>query len=163
MPFIKLQFRPGINRDTTNYTNEGGWFNCDKIRFRSGFPEKIGGWIKASSSTYLGVARQLLNWITSYSDNFLAIGTHQKVFIEVAGNFYDITPLRITKSSPDTDNCVATTNASNEITLGIVSHGANVGDRIIISGVTGSNDEVGGIPVSEINGEHEVKEIPDAN
>ena len=78
MPFIKLQFRPGINRDATNYSNEGGWFDCDKVRFRSGFPEKIGGWLKATSNTYLGVARQLTSWVTSYSDNLLAVGTHQK-------------------------------------------------------------------------------------
>jgi len=78
MAFIKLQFKPGINRDNTNYTNEGGWWDCDKIRFRSGFPEKIGGWLKATSESYIGVARSLLNWITSYSDNLLAVGTNKK-------------------------------------------------------------------------------------
>jgi hypothetical protein len=155
MPFIKLQFRPGINRDNTNYTNEGGWFDCDKIRFRSGFPEKIGGWIKATSESYDGVARQLLNWITSYSDNLLAVGTHKKVYIEAGGNFYDITPLRVTFSSTDTDNCFATTNTSTTVTVNITGHGANDGDYVTFSGATA----VGGVPADELNAEYVVQYV----
>jgi hypothetical protein len=70
MPLQKIQLRPGIVRDTTNYSNEGGWFECDKIRFFSGFPQKIGGWVKTSPLSFIGVCRQLWNWITSFSDNF---------------------------------------------------------------------------------------------
>lgn len=92
MPFIKLQFKPGLNRDQTNYSGEGGWWDCDKIRFRSGFPEKVGGWVKAAPTSFVGVCRQMWNWITSYNDNLLALGTNVKVYIEVGGNYEDITP-----------------------------------------------------------------------
>ena len=158
MPLIKLQFKPGINRDQANYTNEGGWYDCDKIRFRAGYPEKIGGWIKATSESYLGVARSLLNWITSYSDNLLAIGTHKKVYIEAGGNLYDITPLRATFTSTDTDNCFATTNTSTDVTVTITGHGANDGDYVTFSGSTA----VGGVPADELNAEHVVQYV-DAN
>ena len=158
MPLIKLQFKPGINRDQANYTNEGGWYDCDKIRFRAGFPEKIGGWIKATSESYLGVARSLLNWITSYSDNLLAIGTHKKVYIEAGGNLYDITPLRATFTSTDTDNCFATTDTSTDVTVTITGHGANDGDYVTFSGSTA----VGGVPADELNAEHVVQYV-DAN
>lgn len=155
MPFIKLQFKPGINRDQTNYTNEGGWFDCDKIRFRSGFPEKIGGWIKATSESYVGVARSLLNWITSYSDNLLAVGTHKKVYIEAGGNFYDITPLRATFTSTATDNCFETSNTSTTVTVNITGHGASDGDYVTFSGATA----VGGVPADELNAEHVVQYV----
>jgi hypothetical protein len=155
MPFIKLQFRPGINRDTTNYTNEGGWWDCDKIRFRSGFPEKIGGWIKATSESYTGVARQLLAWITSFSDTFLAIGTHKKVYLEAGGNLYDITPIRATFSTSDTDDCFETVNGSTDVTVTITAHGANDGDYVIFSG----SAAVGGVPADELNAEHVVQLI----
>ena len=158
MPLIKLQFKPGINRDQANYTNEGGWYDCDKIRFRAGFPEKIGGWIKATSESYLGVARSLLNWITSYSDNLLAVGTHKKAYIEAGGNLYDITPLRATFTSTDTDNCFATTNTSTDVTVTITGHGANDGDYVTFSGSTA----VGGVPADELNAEHVVQYV-DAN
>lgn len=158
MPFIKLQFRPGINRDNTNYTNEGGWWDCDKIRFRSGFPEKIGGWIKATSESYIGVARSLLNWITSYSDNLLAVGTNKKVYLEAGGNFYDITPIRATFSSTDTDNCFATTDGENDVTVSITGHGANDGDYVTFSGASA----VGGVPAGELNAEH-VVQLVDVN
>jgi hypothetical protein len=94
MSFIKLQFRAGVNRDQTNYTNEGGWFACDKIRFRSGFPQKLGGWLRSTSETFVGVCRQLFGWITSYSDNFLAVGTSKKVYLNAGSDYYDITPIR---------------------------------------------------------------------
>lgn len=160
MPFLKLNFRPGINRDTTNYANEGGWYECDKIRFFSGFPQKIGGWVKASPNAFLGVCRQMWNWITSYQDNFLALGTNKKVYIEVGSVFYDITPLRTTLSTPDTDDCIETTNTSNIVTINVIGHGCSVGDYVTISGVTG---DVGGIPDAEINAEHVVATVPDAD
>jgi len=158
MPFTKLKFRPGINRDTTNYANEGGWYECDKIRFFSGYPQKIGGWIEATTNRFDGTCRQMWNWITSYTDNFLALGTNEKVYIEVGGAFYDITPIRATFTSPDTDDCVETTNTSTTVTINVVGHGCLAGEYVSISGVSG---DVGGVPDSEINTIHEVLTVPD--
>jgi hypothetical protein len=160
MPFLKLKFRPGINRDTTNYANEGGWYECDKIRFFSGYPQKIGGWIETTSERFVGTCRQFWNWITSYTDNLLAVGTNVKVYIEVGGLFYDITPLRDTLTTPDTDDCVETTDTSNIVTINVTAHGCLVGDYVTISGVTG---DVGGIPDAEINAEHIVLTVPNAD
>lgn len=158
MAFIKLQFKPGVNRDQTDYSNEGGWWECDKIRFRSGYPEKIGGWQKSSSDSFQGVCRQMWNWITTYSDNLLALGTHQKVYIENGGYYSNITPLRATDptlDTPDTDNCVYTdTTQQGVVTFQLANpHGLTTGDFVQISGVVGP---VGGIPASEINGNYEV-------
>ena len=80
MALQKLQFKPGINRNTTNYSNEGGWFECDKVRFVDGFPEKIKGWQALGSFTLVGIARALFNYNTSFDDNILSIGTNNKVF-----------------------------------------------------------------------------------
>ena len=156
MAFIKLKFVPGLNRDQTNYSNEGGWYECDKIRFRSGYPEKVGGWIKATPTSFLGVCRQMFGWITSFTDNFLALGTNLKVYIEAGGNFYDITPIRATFTSPTTNNCISTTNTSPVVIVAITAHGAVDGDYVTISGVTGSGSPVniGGIPITQINAEH---------
>ena len=160
MPFLKLQFRPGVNRDQTNYSSEGGWYECDKIRFRSGYPEKIGGWVKSTPTAFFGVCRQLWNWVTSYSDNFLSLGTNNKVYIESGGIFNDITPLRATAptlTSPNTNNCVATTNGSNVVTINLgTTHAAETGSFVTISGVTGT---VGGIPDTEINANHQITVI----
>lgn len=154
MPFLKLQFRPGINRDTTNYANEGGWYECDKIRFYSGFPQKLGGWQNISpAETFIGTSRQLWNWITSYQDNFLAVGTNVKVYIEVGAIYYDITPLRTTLATPDTDNCIETTDTLTTVNIAVTGHGCNTGDYVTISGVSG---DVGGVPDAEINTEHVV-------
>lgn len=162
MPFIKLQFKPGVNRDQTDYSNEGGWYACDKIRFRSGYPQKIGGWVKATPETFIGVCRQMWNWITTFSDNLLALGTNEKVYIEAGGYFYNITPFRTTLTTTDTDNCVNTSNTSTTITINLAAaHGASTGDYVQISGVAGSGSPaaIGGIPVSEINGEHQITVI----
>lgn len=162
MPFLKLNFKPGVNRDQTNYTNEGGWYECDKIRFRSGMPEKIGGWVKATPEFMLGVCRQLFGWITSYSDNFLACGTNKKVYIEVGGYFYDITPLRSTNptlTTPVTDNCITTTNGSGTVTIIAVGSDADVGNYIDIAGATA----VGGIPAAILNATHKVETVINVN
>ena len=157
MSFIKLQFKPGVNRDQTNYSGEGGWYECDKVRFRSGYPQKLGGWQKGSATPFIGVCRQMWNWITTYGDNFLSVGTNKKLYIETAGNFYDITPLRTvnpTRTSPTTNNCVNTTNGQALIRISLpVSHGAVTGSYVQISGVVGP---IGGIPASEINGNREI-------
>ena len=83
MPLQKLQYRPGINRDVTSYTNEGGWVDSDKVRFRMGFPEKIGGWVKYSTNTYLGSARSLFSWVALSGTKFLGVGTNIKYYIVV--------------------------------------------------------------------------------
>ena len=159
MPFIKLQFRPGIVRDTTNYANEGGWFECDKVRFFSGFPQKIGGWAEVTSQRAAGVCRQMWNWVTSYTDNFLAVGTNVKVYIEVGGIYYNITPLRTTLTTTATDDCIDTTDDSTVVNINVVGHGCRTGDFVTISGAT----TVGGIPAAELNAEHEVTRVDDDN
>ena len=156
MPFQKLIFRPGINRDTTNYANEGGWYECDKIRFFSGYPQKIGGWVEGTSERVVGTCRQMWNWVTSYTDNFLAVGTNVKVYLEVGGIYYDITPLRTTftsGSSPSSDNCISTTDTETTVKVTITGHGCTTGDYVTISGVSG---DPGGVPDAEINTEHVV-------
>lgn len=152
MPFIKLQFKPGINRDQTDYSNEGGWYECDKIRFRSGYPEKIGGWVKASVAPFLGTCRQMWSWITTFSDDFLAMGTNLKLYIEDAGGtFYDITPLRAsvpTYTGANTTNSIYTTNGSNIVRVTLaVDPSAAAGNYVDISGAAA----VGGIPADELN------------
>jgi hypothetical protein len=159
MSFLKLQFRQGLNRDQTNYTGEGGWWDGDKIRFFSGYPQKIGGWLKSTSETFIGTCRQMFNYITSFTDNFLAVGTNQKVYIEVGGIFYDITPLRetfTTSTSPSSDNCIDTTDTLTTVNVNITGHGCLTGDYVTISGVTG---DPGGIPDAEINAEHVVTKV----
>ena len=138
--FKKLQLKPGINRDQTNYSGEGGWWQCDKIRFRSGYPEKVGGWIKASPSSFIGVCRQMWGWITSYNDDLLALGTNSKVYVEAGSNFYDITPLSGTFISPDTDNCFRTGFVGNGSITGAVLTvtTATYGHLVIGAEITGS-------------------------
>lgn len=115
MAFIPLKFNPGVNRDTTNYAGEGNWWEMDKVRFLSGFPQKLGGWIKATPFSFLGTCRWMWNWVTTFSDNFLALGTDLKLYIEAGGYFYDITPLQGTS----TTGAIAftATNGSSVVTV----------------------------------------------
>jgi len=101
MPLTKLQFRPGINRETTSYSNEGGWFDMDKVRFRFGFPEKIGGWEKTSSTYFLGTCRALHPWVALNGERYLGVGTHLKYYINEGGGYNDITPVRATTAAGD--------------------------------------------------------------
>jgi hypothetical protein len=160
MPLQKLQFKPGVNRDQTNYTNEGGWFECDKIRFRSGYPQKLGGWLRYGEITLKGICRQMFNWITSFSDNLLALGTSKKVYIEGGGFLTDITPIRQTFSTTATDNCFDTTIGLNLVNVNIVGHGATTGSFVTFSGVVGP---MGGIPQAQFNAEFEITSITDAD
>lgn len=160
MPLQKIQFRPGVNRDQTNYTNEGGWYECDKVRFRSGYPQKIGGWLRYGEITLKGICRQMFGWITSFSDNLLALGTSKKVYIEGGGFLTDITPIRATFTSPDTNNCFTTTIGLNLVEVNIVGHGATVGSFVTFSGVVGP---IGGIPQAEFNAEFEITTVVDAD
>jgi hypothetical protein len=155
MPLQKLQFRPGLNREGTDYSNEGGYFDCDKVRFRSGFPEKIGGWIRLSNDTFLGVARALWNWVTLNGANLLGVGTNLKYYIEQGGDYNDVTPIRATfttASTPTTNNIIKTTNGSNVITIDYANYGGISGDFVTISGATA----VGGIPADQLNAEHQI-------
>jgi len=158
VPLQKIQFRPGINREGTDYSNEGGWYACDKVRFRSGFPEKIGGWIRLSNDTFLGICRILWNWVALNGANYLGTGTNLKYYIEQGGAYNDITPLRDTfnnSSSPSTANCITTTNGSNVVTINYANYGGIDNDFVTISGATA----VGGIPTAELNAEHQITYI----
>jgi hypothetical protein len=158
MPLTKLQFKPGINREVTSYSNEGGWFDCDKIRFRFGYPEKMGGWGKYSSSTYLGSARALHNWVALDGSNYLGVGTHLKYYIEEGTIFYDITPLRETTSAGDVT--FSATNGSSVITVTDTSHGCQQNDFVTFSGAV----SLGGNVTAEIlNAEHQVVSVVDAD
>ena len=101
MPLTKLQFKPGINREVTSYTNEGGWFDMDKVRFRFGFPEKIGGWTRFTGVAFLGTCRALHSWKALDGTEFIGVGTHLKYYILEGQQYYDITPLRLTTSAGD--------------------------------------------------------------
>ena len=99
MPLTKLQFRPGINREITSYSNEGGWYDCNKIRFTSGTPEKIGGWVRKNSNVYLGSARALHTFVSLSGSTFTGVGTHLKYYILSGEQYKDITPLRKTSTA----------------------------------------------------------------
>ena len=101
MPLTKLQFKPGINREVTSYSNEGGWFDMDKVRFRFGYAEKIGGWLRNSSVAFLGTARALHPWVALDGTQYVGVGTHLKYYILEGTQYYDITPLRNTTSAGD--------------------------------------------------------------
>jgi hypothetical protein len=154
----KLQFKPGVNQEITSYSNEGGWRDCDKIRFRFGYPEKIGGWEKYSSSTYLGSARSLHNWIALDGSNYLGVGTHLKYYIEEGQAFSDITPIRSTTGAGDAT--FAATNGSAVITVTDSSHGAVENDFVTFSSAASLG---GNITAAVLNVEHQITQIVDAN
>ena len=135
MPLQKILFKPGVNRENTRYTTEGGWYECDKVRFRQGNPEIIGGWQRISSSTFLGVCRSLWNWVTLTSQNLVGVGTNLKFYIENGGAYNDITPIRTTITL-GTDPF--TGNGTTTVTVTANSHGAITGDFVTFSGVTGT-------------------------
>ena len=112
MPLKKLAFKPGVNRENTRYNTEGGWYECNNVRFRQGAPEKIGGWTRVTTTTFLGTARSIFNWITLGQQNLVGIGTHLKFYIEAGGNFNDITPVRAASSAGD-----ASTSCSSSSSL----------------------------------------------
>ena len=154
MPLKKLIFKAGVNRDQTNYANEGGWWECNKIRFLSGFPQKLGGWVKYTIDAYAGICRALYNWVTVTGANLLAIGTSEKIYVEAGGVLHDITPLRAT-FGPLTD-CFTTVNGSSTVTVTIASFGANIGDYVTFSGAS----TVGGL---NLNNEYRVVSVINVN
>ena len=152
MALSKLVFKPGINRDQTNYASEGGWYSMDKVRFRSGFPEKIGGWTVANQNAYTDAARSIFSWSTTDGSQLIGIGTNSRVYVGAGTVLYDITPVANTYNSgstPSTDNCISTTSGSNLVTVTITGYGATTGTYVTFSGITGPT--IGGIPVSEMN------------
>lgn len=156
MPLTKLQFRPGVNRETTSYTNEGGWFNSEKVRFRSGLPEKIGGWVKTSIYSFLGVCRALHTWVTLGGSRLTGVGTSEKYYINDGGQYYDITPLRSTTAAGDVT--FAAVNTESTLTVTDASHGAVVNDFVTFSGAA----TLGGtITAGVLNQEYQITEIVD--
>jgi len=157
MPLTKLQFKPGINREITKYSNEGGWVDCDKIRFRFGYPEKFGGWEKMSSNTYEGTARRLHNWLALDGSNFLGVGTHLKYYIEEGGTFNDVTPVRASTTNSTT---FAATNGSANITVTETNHGAAENDFVTFSNAVSLG---GNVTATILNAEHQIVSVTNAN
>jgi hypothetical protein len=151
MPLRKLQFTPGINQEKTRYSAEGGWYDCDKVRFRQGFPEKIGGWSRISVATFEGVCRSLWNWVTLGGLNLVGLGTNLKFYIESGGAYTDVTPLRatVTLTNPFTTQTGANANI---VTVTDANGGYIDGDFVTFSG----SGDVGGIAASVLNAEHQI-------
>ena len=157
MPYSKVQFRPGINREGTAYSNEGGWFDCNLIRFRDGRVEKFGGWQKLSSSTYLGTARALHNWISLGGSKYLGIGTHLKYYIKLGTVYYDVTPIRKNTTNAAT---FAATNGSSTITVTDNGHGAVNGDFVTFSSAVSLG---GNVTAAVLNQEYQIDLVTGAN
>ena len=157
MPFSKIIFKPGVNRENTRYTNEGGWYESDKVRFRQGSPEKIGGWTQYSSTTFLGVCRSLWNWITLSSQNIIGLGTNLKYYLTIGNQYFDITPIRstVTLSNPFT-----ATAGSSTITVAATSHGALINDFVTFSGAVGLG---GNITAGVLNQQYQITSVPNVN
>ena len=158
MPLTKLQFRPGVATDITSYSNEGSWVDCDKIRFRFGYPEKIGGWKSISSETYEGTARALINFVTTDSSDLMGIGTHLKYYLEQGGSYNDVTPLRLTTSAGDVT--FAASNGSSTITVTEVAHNALENDFVTFSGAASLG---GNVTAAVLNQEYQITNIVNAN
>ena len=157
MPLSKLQFRPGINREGTNYSNEGGWFNGDKIRYRNGYVERIGGWVRVSNNKFTGIARKIFDFVTLASANLLFIGTEQKVFLEDSGTFNDITPIRSTVTLGT--NPITTTGGAGSGVVTVTTqaaHGAITGDFVTFASLTATD----GITAAQLNTEHKITAVP---
>lgn len=158
MPLQKLQFRAGINRDSTSYTNEGGWFDGDKVRFRNGLPEKIGGWTKYSDSQFVGTCRALHTWTALDNTNFIGIGTSQKYYLNAGGTYYDITPLRLTTGGGDVT--FSATNGSSTIQVTDTDHGANLNDFVTF---TNAGTLGGNITADVLNQEYQISSVTASN
>jgi hypothetical protein len=153
MPLQKVLLKPGVNRENTRYTNEGGWYESDKVRFRQGTPEKIGGWQRISANTFLGICRSLWNWVTLTGANLLGVGTSVKFYIEATGVYYDITPISSTIAL--TNNPFATINTTKTVTVTDIGFNPQAGDYVIYSGASTFN----GVTIS---GEYQVQTVVDS-
>jgi len=157
MPVQKLQYKPGVNRDVTSYTNEGGWIDSEKVRFRLGFPEKIGGWVKRTLKTYLGSARSLFPWTALDGSKFIAVGSSVKYYVVQGDDFNDITPIRQTTTGEAT---FAVTNGNTFATVTDGSHGVNVGDFVTFSDAATLG---GNVTAAVLNQEYEIISVPTVN
>ena len=172
MPLQKLQLKPGVNRESTSLANEGTWFEMDKVRFRSGYPEKIGGWTKDTGSadtannalapatgSFWGVCRALFNWVTIAGFNLMGVGTNLKYYIQQTANgtFYDVTPIRATDTVASN---AFTTDGTTTVQVNDTAHGAQAGDFVTISGVASA---VNGIPAADLNKEFQIVSIVSNN
>ena len=147
----KILLKPGVNKENTRYTNENGWYVSDKVRFRQGTPEKIGGWERISANTFLGICRFLWNWVTLSFENLVSVGTNLKFYIERDGIYNDITPIRSTVTLPtDPFTGNGTTTVTVTTTL---AHGAGVGDYVTFSGATGTYN-------TTFNAEFQIVNVP---
>jgi len=159
MPLQKILFKPGVNRENTRYTTEGGWYECDKVRFRQGNPEAIGGWTRVSPNTFNGVCRSLWNWITLSGANLMGVGTNTKFYIESGGFYYDITPIRTTVTI--NNNPFALT-ASTTVTVTDTAHGATTGSFVTFSGAVNIGGGGTNVTAAVLNQEFQLTVI-DAN
>lgn len=150
MPFQKLAFRPGVVRDVTAYTNESGYYDCNHVRFRLGYPETIGGWQKLSNYTYLGSVRSLLNWVTLNGSNLLAMGTNLKYYIEEGGEYFDITPIRTTVTL---NGAFTATDGLSTIVVTDTAHGCVNGDFVTFSGAVSLG---GNVTAAVLNQEYQI-------
>jgi len=153
MPYTKLTFAPGINREGTDYSNEGGWFNANLVRFRQGRPEKIGGWVKETSTSYLGTGRALHGWVDVQGTKYLGLGTTFKYYVSTGENFDDITPVRKTTTN---GILFAATNSSSTITATDNGHGCVTNDFVTIAGAA----SLGGlITAAVLNQEYQITSV----
>jgi hypothetical protein len=164
MPLQKILFKPGVNRENTRYTTEGGWYECDKIRFRQGNPEKIGGWTRFNANTYLGICRSLWNWTTLGGANLVGVGTNLKFYICQGGQYFDITPLD--PGAPVVLNgpfaAVTTSPFSSTITVTDTAHGHITGDFVTFANVTSPGGLGGNITEAVLEQDYQITVI-DAN
>jgi len=152
----KITFKPGVNRENTRYSAEGTWYETNKVRFRFGFPQKIGGWQRVSAETYLGVCRSMTNWATLAGQNLMSVGTNLKYYIERGGAYFDVTPIRLTTAAGDVT--FAATSGSEVITVTDVDHGAQQGDFVTFSGAVSLG---GAITAAVLNAEYQITSIVD--
>jgi len=153
MPLMKYVFKPGINKEGTNYSNEGGWFDADKVRFRKGKPERIGGWTKFSENGFIGTARKIHPYRAASGDTYIGLGTHQKLYNLTGNVFYDITPIRATTTN---GIVFSATNGSSTLTVTDDAHGALTGDFVTISGAV----TLGGLITADVlNQEYQIETV----
>ena len=155
MPLNKFVFRPGINREGTDYDNEGGWFDANLIRFKNGRPQKIGGWAKDTLNTFLGKARSLHGWVSLGGTKYLGVGTTWKFYIKAGDDFDDITPIRSTTSAGDVT--FSATNGDATITVTDTSHGAAANDFVTFSGAASLG---GNVTAAVLNQEYQIATVP---
>ncbi len=157
MPLRKYVFKPGINKEGTNYSNEGGWFDADKVRFRKGRPERIGGWEKQSTNSFIGTCRKIYPYKAAAGTDYITLGTHQKFYVLEGNSYNDVTPIRETATNAIT---FSATDGSTTITATDTSHGAVTGDFVTFSQAVSLG---GNITATVLNQEYQIDSVPTAN